>query len=118
MNQVGFWIASILIAGLLMATLLLGKVGRGRSGEEAHALVDQGAVLVDVRTKQEFAAGHLPGAINIPVQDLEVRVTELGSKHVPMVVYCKSGSRSSYAAGVLERAGYERVLDLGPMSAW
>ena len=118
MNHDGLWIASILIAGLLMATLLLGRVGRGRSGEEAHALVDQGAVLVDVRTKQEFAAGHLPGAINIPVQDLDVRVNELGNTHTPVVVYCRSGTRSSYAAGVLERAGYERVLDLGPMSAW
>ena len=57
--------------------------------EEARRLVESGARLVDVRTPGEFAAGHLPGAINIPVQDLERRLHELGPKQAPIVVYCR-----------------------------
>ncbi len=68
-------------------------------------------VLLDVRTPAEFAEGHIPGAVNIPVDALQ-------SRDVPVVVYCRSGNRSATASQILDRAGYETVYDLGGIIAW
>lgn len=86
--------------------------------EQAHALVESGATLLDVRTPKEFAEGHLPGAINIPVQELPQRVGELGGAPKGVVVYCAAGGRSASAAEILKRSGMTQVHNLGPMSAW
>ncbi len=86
-------------------------------GAEARQLVAQGATLLDVRTPGEFRAGHIEGAKLIPVQELGSRIAEVGSRDVPVVVYCRSGNRSATAARMLRDAGY-KVYDLGPMSAW
>ncbi len=85
-------------------------------GPEAHQLVAAGATLVDVRTSGEFESGHAEGAINIPVDDLSSRVSEIPREKV-VVVYCASGMRSARAAAALSRAGY-RVRDLGTFEAW
>jgi rhodanese-related sulfurtransferase len=108
----------ILLAVLLVVAFLVFRPGGGATGSDARALVESGARLVDVRTPQEFAAGHIPGAVNIPVQELERRMSELEPKDEPIVVYCQSGSRSSYAARMLGNAGYSSVHDLGPMRRW
>jgi phage shock protein E len=79
--------------------------------------VASGALLLDVRTQEEFAAGHLEGAINIPVQELEERIDELPEGR-PLVVYCQSGRRSAKAVELLRAEGHEAIFDLGPMSAW
>lgn len=84
--------------------------------DKAHALVEAGAQLVDVRSPAEFASGALPGAINLPVQSLRQKMGEL-SKDSPVIVYCASGMRSARAASVLKTAGFE-VHDLGPKAAW
>ncbi|MCC6995380.1 MAG: rhodanese-like domain-containing protein, partial [Deltaproteobacteria bacterium] len=76
------------------------------SGADARALVAQGALLLDVRTAGEFAGGHIEGALNIPVQELGQRLGELGDKARPIVVYCRSGKRSSRAASMLKGAGH------------
>lgn len=86
-------------------------------GAEAKALVKAGAVLVDVRTPDEFAAKHIDGAINIPVDELEARKAEL-PKDKDVVVYCRSGARSARAKSLLAGAGFTKVHNLGPMSAW
>ena len=88
------------------------------SGADARRLVENGALLVDVRTADEFAAGHLPGAVNLPVGDLQSRVDELAPKERPVVVYCRSGMRSGRAARILTDSGYVAVHNLGPMSRW
>ena len=87
------------------------------SGDEARKLVALGAKLVDVRTPREFAAGHVEGAINIPVGDLGSRLAELNPSE-PVVVYCRSGARSNRAMGMMQKAGYAQVWDMGPFSAW
>ncbi|KXK49367.1 MAG: rhodanese domain-containing protein [Chloroflexi bacterium OLB13] len=74
-------------------------------------------VLLDVRTPAEFAEGHIPGAVNIPVDALQSRLSEVPSD-VPVVVYCRSGNRSATASQILDRAGYETVYDLGGIIAW
>lgn len=88
------------------------------SGAEARRQVEAGALLLDVRTPEEFAAGHLPGALNIPVQKLGDRMAELPARDRPIVVYCRSGQRSRRAVRALREAGYVEVHDLGPMAAW
>ena len=80
-------------------------------------LVAQGALLLDVRTHAEFHEGHVPHALNVPVQELAARLNEVGPPSRPVVVYCRSGGRSAQAAQLLSRAGYQ-VRDIGPMSAW
>lgn len=87
------------------------------AGETARAWVASGALLLDVRTPAEFAAGHLEGAINIPVQQLEERVDEIPNGR-PLVVYCQSGRRSAKAVELLRAGGHEAIFDLGPMQAW
>lgn len=90
------------------------------TGTQAKALVrTQKALLLDVRTAEEFAEGHLEGAINIPVQVLEVKLSSLpAKKDQDIVVYCRSGRRSATAKAILEKAGFTKVHDLGAMANW
>lgn len=106
-----------LAAALPLAACANGTNGTN-TGTEAHRLVAEGALLLDVRTPQEFADGHLEGAINVPVQVLERRLDDVGPKDRPLVVYCRSGGRSATATSVLRSAGFTSVHDLGPMGAW
>jgi phage shock protein E len=87
------------------------------TGAEARKLVAAGAVLVDVRTAGEFAAGHIEGAVNVPVQELDARSNELPRDRA-LVVYCRSGNRSGTAARALKSAGFTDIHDLGAMSRW
>jgi rhodanese-related sulfurtransferase len=86
--------------------------------QRAHDLVREGARLIDVRSPEEFEAEHLDGAVNIPVGQLEGRLSELEPKDKPVVVYCASGIRSARAASKLAAAGFTTVADLGSMSNW
>jgi phage shock protein E len=110
-----------IVVGIVVAIVIGFFLARGRgtvSGADARRIVDEGARLLDVRTPQEFASGHLPGAINIPVQELDRRMGELAGKERPIVLYCRSGMRSGRAARMLEKAGYAAVHDLGSISRW
>lgn len=73
--------------------------------------------LVDVRTPEEFDTGHIPGAVNIPLQELPGRLGEL-SKEEPVVLYCRSGNRSTQAARLMQQAGFTGLYNLGGIVAW
>lgn len=105
------------VALLVVGFLVLRGAGGGVSSDDAKQLVKDGAVLLDVRTTGEFSQGHLPGAINVPVQDLDQRLDELDPKK-SYVVYCRSGARSARAKRLLESKGFSGVSDLGAMSRW
>src|SRR5437763_373173 len=107
---------TVLIAAVIAFLVARFLWFRLRAGK-ARALVTAGAALVDVRSPAEFAAGHLPDAKNVPLQDILAR-HDVGPRDRPVVVYCRSGTRSAAAAGALRRAGYTNVVNLGPMSAW
>jgi rhodanese-related sulfurtransferase/tetratricopeptide (TPR) repeat protein len=79
-----------------------------------------GQAVLDVRTPEEFAAGHVPGARNIPVQQLESRLGELdGARSGPLVVYCRTGHRAGIALQVLAAHGFTRLAHLeGDMQGW
>ncbi len=108
------WLVFALLIGFMVFMRFAGK----GSSEEAHALVAQGARLLDVRTPQEFTAGHIQGAVNIPIAELERRLSEVGPKETPVVVYCASGARSAAATRLLRGKGWQQVMDLGGMSRW
>ena len=76
------------------------------------------AMLIDVRTEEEYNEGHIERAINIPYDKVVESLDTYGILNfdVPLIVYCKSGGRSSMAAEALVDAGYKNVYDLGAMS--
>jgi rhodanese-related sulfurtransferase len=77
-------------------------------------------VLLDVRSPEEFAAGHIPGAINIPYDELPDRFSEISEyRDAELIVYCRSGRRAKIAEAALREAGFRRVADLdGHMIEW
>ncbi len=87
---------------------------------QARELVKGGGLLVDVRSPGEYEAGHLEGAVNLPLATLEeaVKAPALRAAERDLVVYCRSGHRSAQAAARLKRAGFTRVFDLGSLSRW
>lgn len=102
----------------VLALIAIGAfvIASARAESGAKEAMAAGATLIDVRTPAEFADGHLQGAVNIPVDALQGRISEVGAKSKPVVVYCRSGKRSARAKGMLKDAGYEQVFDLGAMS--
>lgn len=95
------------------------EVKPGRvDGATAQSLAAAGARVVDVRTPQEFASGHVPGALNIPYEEVGKRAAEIGPPSTAVVLYCRSGRRSAIAAEALEKAGYKKVYDLQVVTAW
>ena len=107
------------ICGFLLAFLLFRRFVGKADPAAARQLVAEGALLLDVRSGGEFASGHLPGAVHVPLAELSGRLRDVGSdKARPIVVYCASGIRSATAASQLRGAGYGAVHDLGAMSRW
>ena len=79
---------------------------------EARAM--ENALLVDVRNDFEFAQGHIPGSVNLPLSHILNEAEEtFPDKAQPLYVYCQSGARSARAGKLLELLGYENVTDLG-----
>jgi len=86
--------------------------------QAAKAAIAGGAIVLDVRTPDEYAEDHLPNAINVPIEELARRMAEVdalvaGDKARPVAVYCRSGSRARQAKLALEAAGYARVVNGG-----
>jgi phage shock protein E len=90
--------------------------------EELHARLGEAdaPLVIDARTPEEYAAGHIPGAINIPHTQAADRLEELRPyRDREIVLYCKSGRRSGIAADILEQAGFGRLSQLvGNMPGW
>ena len=74
--------------------------------------LDAGALLIDVRTQEEFDTGHIKNAVLFPLQDIEQGKLPAEDKTTKLYVYCRSGNRSAQATRILEKAGYT-VTDLG-----
>lgn len=80
----------------------------------------QAGLILDVRTPEEYAEGHIPGAINIPHDQLSSRHREIAAhKNKDIVLYCRSGRRVGIAADILQAAGFSKLLHLaGDMGSW
>ncbi|NLJ09965.1 MAG: rhodanese-like domain-containing protein [Treponema sp.] len=83
------------------------------AGNIVEEKIKAGALVVDVRTEDEFIDEAFPGAINIPVGALQTRMKELEPKDRPIVLYCASGARSALAARILKAAGWTDVTNAG-----
>jgi rhodanese-related sulfurtransferase len=87
-------------------------------GPTAVGLQARGVTVLDVRTAEEFAGGHVPGAINIPHDQVAARSAEVGPKGKPVLLYCRTGRRSGIAAAELARQGFTALYDLRSFSDW
>ena len=74
---------------------------------------EDNAVLLDVRTDEEFAEGHIEGSLNLPIGEIDRAATVISDKSVPIYVYCRSGNRSARATAYLKENGYSKVYDIG-----
>lgn len=90
------------------------------TAEDAKAMMeDKSAVILDVRTEEEFAEAHIEGAVLIPDTELGKRaITELPDKKAVILIYCRSGRRSELAANELIGLGYRNVYDFGGIIDW
>lgn len=79
------------------------------SPADAAAMLAAGALIIDVRTPQEFAAGHLPHAHNLPLPQLTPQIRRLAQPGATILLYCSQGHRSRSAALVLARLGYKNL---------
>lgn len=78
----------------------------------------EGALLLDVRGADEYAEGHIPGAVNIPLQVLPTKKGLPEDLDTPIFVYCRSGGRSRRASAFLEKLGHENVKNIGGIMDW
>jgi rhodanese-related sulfurtransferase len=95
-------------------------IDRYKEPENLKQLIENGDiphVLVDVRTEGEYRRGYIPTAENIPVHVIEQNPPEV-SKDTLVVLYCRSGSRSSRAQRILEDLGYKQVINFGGIIDW
>ncbi|MDQ8187009.1 rhodanese-like domain-containing protein [Pelagicoccus sp. SDUM812002] len=103
----------IILALVVAGFLLISRRGRMPIKDAKTALVD-GAVVVDVRSEQEFAGGAIEGAVNVPLNGLIRGVTKkYPEKDTVLLCHCASGARSASAVKQLRAAGYENVHNLG-----
>jgi len=78
-------------------------------------LMEEGAIIIDVRTPGEFSSGHIKGSINIPVDKLSSNLNKLKAKNKSIITCCASGARSAAAKSILKTNGYANVYNGG---AW
>ncbi len=81
----------------------------GGKKDELTRLIENDARIVDVRTAKEFATGHIPGAINIPVQELDNHIQEILDWNEPVIFCCASGMRSAKATSRLKTKGLDCI---------
>lgn len=108
------WVALTLLVILALWLISPALAGSGDpvQAKQAWSMIDNGALLIDVRTKEEFAAGHLEGALNISWDDTNALAEAIGEDpERPVVVYCRSGNRSGKARKALDKQGYNHIFN-------
>jgi rhodanese-related sulfurtransferase len=115
-------VAIVLISGAGVLWTSMGPRGRYASHLQATQMINRGrsTAVIDVRTAEEFAAGHLRDAKNIPLADLGNRIGELDKAKIKTVILvCQNGTRTDKAARLLKSAGFEDIYGLeGGIAAW
>ena len=81
-------------------------------------LRSEGAVLLDVRSPQEYYGGHIPGSYNLPLQSIDTAEEMLENKETPLYVYCRSGTRSRQAVEQLKDMGYCNAKNIGGIATY
>lgn len=101
----------IIVIGITMFGLFKNLFGQ-QDNIQLKEVIKEGAFLVDVRTPSEFASGSVKGAVNIPLDKVSGQLSKFkGKKHI--VVFCRSGNRSGQAKSILEKNGFNNVVNGG-----
>lgn len=117
-NWIMLAVAALAIVGVIVVVSSGGSAGGLVGADEFASLQDEGVRIVDVRTAAEYAAGHIPGAENVPLSSFSTASEEWDPSE-PIALYCATGSRSAEAAQMLTARGFETVYDLsGGIVAW
>lgn len=115
---------ALILAALLLCACAATETGPGYtqiSQEEAKALMDAGdVVILDVRESDEYASGHIPGALLLPVGSIDADSASavIPSSDATVLVYCRSGNRSKTASAALAELGYTDVREFGGITTW
>ena len=100
---------ALVLSAPVKADKVLGDVKAASSGLE---LIESGALLIDVRSEEEFKSGHLEGSVNIPHTDLDALKAAIGSeKDRSVVLYCRSGNRAGRVLDALAKLGYTEIYN-------
>lgn len=106
--KIGF----IIIAVLFIVIFFFKKTASQTAPDVIKSALQQGAVLVDVRTAAEFSSGSAKGAINIPLNQIEQHLQKFKTQQ-PIIVFCRSGNRSAQAQKILDKHGIKNVINGG-----
>jgi phage shock protein E len=123
MNNIIVIVSIVMLVGALFYfTMVRPASAAAQQGEkmEVDRLLEtreKPLVLVDVRTREEYESGHIPGAVNIPHDEIGAR-PPTSDRQALVVVYCRSGSRSASAEKSLRALGFANVINYGPVSRW
>jgi phage shock protein E len=110
------WTTPLIIAAVVAVIFMLKKAGQ-ISPKDALAYLKSGALVIDVRSPGEFGSGHLPAAINIPLDQIETALPRRAKdKNQVLLLHCLSGARSGMAKGKLKSLGYANVFNLGSLA--
>jgi rhodanese-related sulfurtransferase len=116
MAELEIWAQWAAVAALVLGVLVVFLMARPVSGAEARRLLQAGAKVIDVRSREEFASGGVKGAVNLPLGELAERIQAVApDKATPLLVHCLSGGRSALAKSTLRRLGYREVRNLGSL---
>ncbi|WCJ60766.1 rhodanese-like domain-containing protein [Fontisphaera persica] len=110
------WQTIVVVVAAVVALMVWKSLGLV-SVRTALEHLKKGAQVIDVRTPEEFRRDHLPGAVNVPLHELEERIGKVApDKNQPLLLHCLSGGRSGIAARKLRQLGYQKVFNLGGYS--
>ena len=115
MNTKILWLVPLIVLVVVVVYAMAGPVSDSEKAA-AKEKIRKGARVLDVRTPGEYAAGHYAGATNVPLQELQKRLSDVGPTNQPVVVYCRSGARSAKAKQILLNAGFTDVTNAGGLS--
>ncbi len=107
------WTTLLIVLAVLAAFFIFRRMSLV-SPEAAKQYLRSGALVIDVRGQDEYASGHLPGTVNIPLGELSARIsTVCPDKNRVILLHCLSGGRSGMALGTLKSLGYTNAFNLG-----
>jgi len=108
-------VLAALVLGIVIFIMIIQRLGGKTKMAQSSLkeLIKNGAHIIDVRTKEEFAEEAYPKAKNIPLSILEAKLSDAGKPTDTIIVYCASGARSAQAARILKFRGYTNVINAG-----
>jgi phage shock protein E len=110
------WIVPLIVGAVIVIFFLLKRMSFVTE-ETAREHLATGALVIDVRSPEEFRSGKVPGAVNLPLGEVREKISaRVKDKNQPLLVHCLSGGRSAIAKQQLQALGYTKVFNLGSLA--